>query len=198
MVAQLWEAGMIDAVVELEELWSELGREVAFTTLCAYRLQSVSDGENVEALRAICRLHTYLTSLPFDPETPPGPASAARTRTFAGDRESPRAARRFVTTTLHTLGADDLVDDAAVIVTELAMNAVLHSRGGFTVAVSDIDGTVRIEVREREPVLPSGRPPRLRAQPGHGLGIVAALASAWGSAPHEGCRVVWAELRRAG
>ena len=102
-----------------------------------------------------------------------------------------------MTTTLQALGADDLVDDAAVVVTELAANAVLHARGGFTVAVSHADGAIRIEVREKEATLPRSRATRLVARPGHGLGIVAARASAWGSAPCTDGRVSWAELRRA-
>jgi hypothetical protein len=36
MVSLLWDAGLIDAAVELEVLWNELGVQYPFSLLCAY------------------------------------------------------------------------------------------------------------------------------------------------------------------
>ena len=93
-----------------------------------------------------------------------------------------------------TGGTGDLADDAALAVTELAANAIVHARSAFTLIVSARDGLLRISVRDTSP-LP--RPPRLRPAPLHGLGAVNALASRWGVNSLGGAgKTVWVELRR--
>ena len=84
--------------------------------------------------------------------------------------------------------------------TELAANAVVHARSGFTVALSAHGDTLRISVRDASP-LPSPRAerpgPALRPAPLHGLGAVDALAARWGVEPlGEAGKTVWADLRR--
>jgi len=92
------------------------------------------------------------------------------------------------------LGAADLADDVAVVVTELAANAVVHAQTGFTVDLVAGPGMLRISVRDASPLPPAARLP---AAPLHGLGAVNALASRWGVEPfgHSG-KSVWAELSR--
>ena len=51
---------------------------------------------------------------------------------FLWSGRSPGQARRFVVDTLAEWGCWALLDDAAVITTELATNAVLHAQSGFT------------------------------------------------------------------
>ena len=91
----------------------------------------------------------------------------------------------------------DVIDDANLIATELATNAVLHTRDGFAVVLTRRpEGTIRIAVRDASLVRPRPR----RAGPfegsGRGLRIVDALATAWGVDPLSDGKVVWAELRR--
>jgi hypothetical protein len=117
-------------------------------------------------------------------------------RRFAFCRDAPAAARHFAVDALQRWGAGDLADDAALVVTELAANAVIHARSGFTLALSARTDTVRISVRDASPLL--AEPGRaLPAAPLHGLGAVDALASQWGveSLGRAG-KTVWVELRR--
>jgi anti-sigma regulatory factor (Ser/Thr protein kinase) len=87
-------------------------------------------------------------------------------------------------------------DDAALIVSELATNAVLHSQsrsGFFMIRVELHADHARIECQDL------GGPWRSRRPDGrsHGLGIVEALTGSgnWGvETDSDGCRVVWARL----
>ena len=95
--------------------------------------------------------------------------------------------------TLHGWGAGDFADDAALAVTELAANAIVHARSAFTVIVSARDGLLRISVHDTSP-LPRAE---LRPAPLHGLGAVNALASRWGvNSLGSAGKTVWVELRR--
>jgi signal transduction histidine kinase len=115
------------------------------------------------------------------------------TRTFAFSRKAPAAARHFAVTTVNAWGAGDLADDAALVVTELAANAIVHARSVFTVILSARDDRLRISVRDTCPLAGAG----LRADPLHGLGAVDALASRWGveSLGNAG-KTVWVDLLR--
>jgi hypothetical protein len=113
-------------------------------------------------------------------------------RTFAFSREAPAAARHFTVATLGACGAGDLAEDAALVVTELAANAIVHARSAFTVILSARDDLVRISVRAASP-LAGG----LRAAPLHGLAAVAALASRWGvESLGSAGKTVWVDLLR--
>jgi len=118
-------------------------------------------------------------------------------RTFAFTREAPAAARHYTIGTLRDWGDDwgagDLADDAALVVTELAANAIVHAHSWFTVILSARGDLLRISVRDATP--PAGEP--LVPVPLHGLGAVDALASRWGveSLGNAG-KTVWVELRR--
>jgi anti-sigma regulatory factor (Ser/Thr protein kinase) len=89
-----------------------------------------------------------------------------------------------------------IIDDAKVIASELAANAVLHSasRGAsFTVRCEIDSSCVRIEVEDLggpwRPRRPDDRP--------HGLDLVEALVGpdSWGSEPGgDGGRLVWVRL----
>jgi anti-sigma regulatory factor (Ser/Thr protein kinase) len=93
-------------------------------------------------------------------------------------------------------------EKAALIVAELAANAVLHGRvhgRNFRLALSATADTLRIEVRdprvERLPVVrpktETGEQPR---ESGHGLLLVEELADRWGVEPELIGKTIWAEL----
>lgn len=91
-------------------------------------------------------------------------------------------------------------EDALLIVSELATNAVLHSGSDpedeFELRAELVENGVRIAVTDRGR---SNRTPMRRDQPGSigpggmGLRVVDTLSRRWGSDRH-GCLSVWAEL----
>jgi len=188
MVSVLWDAGLVSAAVELEQLWDDLGRRHSFSLLCGYPADSVMHGGHLDAFAEVCRLHREVVA--------GWPADAA-TRTFAFSGEAPAAARHFAVGALRRRGAAEWVDDAALVVTELAANAVVHAHSAFTVDLAIRPDVLRISVRDASPLPPGAAGPALPAAPLHGLGAVAALASRWGVEPlgPDG-KAVWAELRR--
>jgi hypothetical protein len=189
MVSVLWDAGLVSAAVELEQLWDDLGRRHSFSLLCGYPADSVIRGGHLDAFAEVCRLHREMIA---------GWPAHTATRTFAYSGEAPAAARHFAVGALHRLGAAEQADDTALVVTELAANAVVHAHSAFTVDLAIRPDMLRISVRDASPLAPAGADPALPAAPLHGLGAVAALASRWGVEPlgPDG-KTVWAELRRS-
>ena len=117
-------------------------------------------------------------------------------RSFSADAGSTRSARHFV---LHAVGnaAPGLRDAIAVMVGELAMNAVQHARTGFQVTVELTDGTLRVEVADRGGDYPAARPmPPPSSSRGRGLPIVDSLADDWGitPAPHGPGKSIWFKI----
>lgn len=127
-----------------------------------------------------------------------------------------RSARRFVVDLLQVWGLDDLVDSAALLTSELATNAALHTRRPFEVAVQRQRAGIRVEVHDRSPDPPTLPPPpssaavTAQAVAGDvlapdaleadrlfsGLNMVDAVATDWGIQPEPGeGKVVWFELR---
>jgi hypothetical protein len=218
MVALLWDAGLVNDAVQLEEMWSSLGLTRPFSLFCSYPARSVTGDGHLEAFAEVCRLHgSVVGGWPAPPGTAPArtPASAQATastharataglassrgtaiRTFALCRDAPAAARHFAVDAVRRLGAANLADDTALVVTELAANAIVHAQTGFTVDLSASQDVLRITVRDASP-LPPAAAADLPALPLHGLGAVDALASRWGveRLGHSG-KLVWVELRR--
>ena len=185
MVALLWDDGLVNDAVQLEELWEELGRRHPFSLFCGYRADSVT--RDVEAFAEVCRLHQEILQGEIA-----GSRSGA-TRTFAFSRDAPAAARHFAVAALNAWGAGDLADDVALVVTELAANAIVHAHSAFTVIMSVHDDLLRISVRDAAPLDGAG----LRAVPLHGLGAVDALASRWGvDSLRDAGKTVWVDLHR--
>ena len=207
VVALLWAAGHVNAALELEGFWNELGREIPFSLYCGYPRQSVESSQHHGAVSEVCRLHSGVVGAPAptadarrpaDPvlaAAPPARATWADTaRTFGGTRHDPRMARAFVLEMLRPWRDEQLAADAALVVTELATNAVLHAASAFSVSLLLSEDVIRISVEDTVPLgHPSGNR-WLPAEPGHGLGVVAAMAVRWGVETEAGGKAIWAEL----
>lgn len=198
MVALLWEEGDVVAAIELESLWNELGNELPFSLFCAYPNAVVSGSEHIGALQQICHLHSSVTQLTDDDGCRArGSDEIKVTAKFGATSDAPRAARHFVLNALRQLEyAQELIDDAALISTELATNAVVHAKSPFSVVVQTDGPTVRISVHDLHVVPSTIGKKALPVRRGHGIGLVDALAYRWGiDSPLDG-KIVWAELRR--
>jgi MEDS: MEthanogen/methylotroph, DcmR Sensory domain len=194
MVALLWDDGLVNAAIQLEEMWAELGRTHSFSLFCGYPAGSVTRAGHLDAFAAVCRLHQEVLGL--SPAGTSGSGGPGAVRTFALSRHAPAAARHFTVGTLNDWGVGDVADDAALVVTELAANAIVHAYSAFTVMLSARGDLVRISVRDARP-LPAGPGPALAPAPLHGLGAVDALASRWGvESLGDAGKTVWVELRR--
>jgi MEDS: MEthanogen/methylotroph, DcmR Sensory domain/Histidine kinase-like ATPase domain len=194
IVARMWAAGYVTAALELEDRWNDLALEVGFSLYCAYPLAAMETAGDAEALRAVCGQHSAVVGRPV--ELPPlRPIPLAVARSFVPASATPTGARRFVTGTLAAWGRPDLVDDAAVVVTELATNAVIHARTDLTVTVDRAsDGRIRISVRDGSRVVPRPRCARALDGSGRGLGLVAAMVNGWGADVLPDGKVVWADF----
>lgn len=116
--------------------------------------------------------------------------------------------RHFVRVTLTQWGAAHMLDDALIVASELVTNAVkatgiiepdprwgdLESLALLTVRLIGLDTSVVIEVWDVSPEEPRVTAAAPEDEEGHGLAIVSHLAKRWGSYPHRGGKVVWAEL----
>ncbi len=114
------------------------------------------------------------------------------------DPQSVRRARAWVGEVLERLGRDDLVEPAALGVSELVTNAILHAESPITVRVRGTRAHPRVEVRDN-----SQRPPAINTEMtdeehllstiGRGLGLVALFSSTWGSEMAPDGKTVWFE-----
>ncbi len=125
---------------------------------------------------------------------------------LARNYASVQTARRFVRHALRMWNADDEVDDAVIVVSELVTNAIAHAHTGCELRIShdgnhsdsqsgDQGGILRIEVNDRGAQIPDVQTLTETREHGRGLHIVAALTKAWGvDTEPDGSKTVWAEL----
>ncbi len=196
LVALLWDDGLVNAAVQLEALWDELSHSQPFSLFCGYRADSMT--REIDAFAEVCRLHqAVMEPGPKSPSAQAGePGVLGSVRTFAFSREAPATARHFTVAALCEWGLADVADDAALVVTELAANAIVHAGSGFTVILSARGTVPRIAVRDGCP-LPAEGQAALMPLPLHGLGAVDALAARWGvESLGKAGKTVWVELCR--
>ncbi|MFF3454600.1 ATP-binding protein [Streptomyces sp. NPDC002730] len=120
---------------------------------------------------------------------------------FSATRRGARLARHLAVHQLDGWGipyGSDLSDSAALIVAELAANAVTHARvpgRDFELRLALFTKTLRIDVSDaRGDREPTPRPPTPDLETGRGLLLVEALATTWGTADRVVGKTVWAEL----
>jgi Histidine kinase-like ATPase domain len=110
------------------------------------------------------------------------------------------AARDLVVQACHRWQLHHLRRDAALIVSELASNAVQHAGTDLVVTVVRTGPGLLVAVRDsdtRYPRMPEpsgeGNPVELQER-GRGLRLVHAVAPGWGALPARGGKVVWATI----
>lgn len=122
-----------------------------------------------------------MTSEPLEMVAETVPSSVARLRRFAVDACSSSA-------------AEVDCDTVALLVSEVATNALIHGVGEVRLRVVPSPGGVRIEVLDGSPTAPTRRAATEFDEGGRGIALVEALSSAWGSEPTEHGKKVWFEV----
>ncbi|MFJ4470433.1 ATP-binding protein [Streptomyces sp. NPDC089424] len=132
---------------------------------------------------------------------PFGSAAERRFRfELAAHPGSPARARRLTRNRLTGWAVcEDTCDTAALVVSELVTNAILHTASDIVVCeLHDEEDLVRIAVRDQGCATGEPHPTPARAEEEHGRGLllVDALARAWGAHESGFGLLVWAELPR--
>jgi two-component sensor histidine kinase len=113
---------------------------------------------------------------------------------FTDDPRSASQARAFVREHLVAHGLETLVDDVALVVSELASNAVRHAGTPFTVFLNGAEKSVVVGVEDGSP----GVPQQVTSGPfdlgGRGLDIVEQVSCAWGVRAQGRRKSVWARF----
>lgn len=198
MVALLWEQGNVTGAIAVESLWNDLAQSRRFSLLCAYPTTALGTSRLTD-VHLVCGAHSELRPpLSYGTLTPFAGNLAAdekqNTEVFVPVVTAVPAVRRFVTSTLHAWGEDRLVHDAALVATEMAVNAVVHARSPFRAFVHRAPGVVLIAVKDAcegtvQPALGA-----LDDVDGRGVAIVEALAQRWGCDALPDGKIVWAEF----
>lgn len=197
MVALLWDDGDVLGAIELETLWNDLARELPFALFCAYPAASVSGSEHEAALHQVCHLHSSVLDAPANSDQADVPSETEIVAEFPAGHDSPGHARRAAVAALRRWGCEDtLVEDTALVLSELASNAVLHAGSPFSIQVRAEKSMLRVAVRDQSP-LSANMPAEkggLVVDPMHGLGLIDALCTRWGVEGTSNGKVVWAQL----
>ncbi|MCM4081017.1 ATP-binding protein [Paractinoplanes hotanensis] len=113
---------------------------------------------------------------------------------------SVEAARTLVTRACDDWDRPKLLQDACLIASELATNAVEHARTDFIVTVARSDTRLHLSIHDCVSRFPAASELRLADQPaelgerGRGLRLVHATAAVWGAVPTRDGKVVWAAV----
>lgn len=104
-------------------------------------------------------------------------------------------ARRLLAEMLDTSGLQELWSDAAAIaVSEMVTNAVVHAGGPITLDARVEADTVRVEVADGSTRMPVARNYAVTSGTGRGLRMLDSVVTRWGVTPREGGKVSWFEL----
>ncbi|MCO8271555.1 ATP-binding protein [Actinoplanes sp. TRM 88003] len=116
---------------------------------------------------------------------------------------SARAARDLVAQACHAWNLARLEPDSALIMSELAANAVEHAGTDFTATVTHAGTGLHLAVRDNAARFPHsseltlGGPQLPPLERGRGLRLIHAIAAGWGATPTRGGKVVWASVDRS-
>ena len=102
--------------------------------------------------------------------------------------------RRFVVAACREGLGDEPCETAALLVSEVATNALVHGAGRIEVRVRVTGRVLRVEVADASTDLPAPRRAGTLDEGGRGLTLVDVLASSWGAESDELGKVVWFEV----
>jgi anti-sigma regulatory factor (Ser/Thr protein kinase) len=117
-----------------------------------------------------------------------------RTDPFPSEPRSVTAARHGLLQFLNGDVPRKQAQIAALLVSELAANAVQHARSAFTVCAELTGLGLRVEVADGASDAPVVRNPSMREVGGRGMLVVSRLADRWGTQPLPDGKIVWFEL----
>jgi anti-sigma regulatory factor (Ser/Thr protein kinase) len=113
---------------------------------------------------------------------------------YPATANAPGFAREHLTAYLSGQHLDTLIPTAALLVSELVTNSVLHGAGPIELCARWAGETLRVDVADRGPGLPALRP--AGDLDGRGLHIVEALSTRWGVSPFDDAgKTTWFELQ---
>lgn len=107
---------------------------------------------------------------------------------------SVKQARQFVSSALDDLGIAGAADDAALVVSELVTNAVMHAGTDITVRVLVHGDDARIEIGDGSQEMPGLRIPNAGARTGRGLLLVEHFTRRWGVERTSSGKIVWFDV----
>lgn len=114
---------------------------------------------------------------------------------LGNDHRAPSEGRQAVTAFLQEEHLAHLVDDAALLTSELVTNAVRHAEGQIVLRAYVRDGYLRLEVcdgaAEHAPLRRVAHPDDER---GRGMELVDTMAAEWGWQTRGEGKVVWLDL----
>jgi anti-sigma regulatory factor (Ser/Thr protein kinase) len=108
--------------------------------------------------------------------------------------ETPRRARLALTWQLMQWGLERIVDDVALIASELVTNALRHGGGVRCVSLIRSHDHVRLEVSDSNTSPPIARSAGDADTGGRGIAIVALLSERWGVEAQAEGKTVWAQI----
>lgn len=105
--------------------------------------------------------------------------------------------RRFVVDHCVEWRRQGVAESAAIVVSELVTNALVHVRAACELTLELRGDVLRIEVADHARLEPAVQDATLNREHGRGLLLVSLLCTAWGSEPRDDGKSVWAELHAA-
>jgi anti-sigma regulatory factor (Ser/Thr protein kinase) len=185
-------------------MWNELALSHRFSLYCAYPEVSLTGVSDLAGIQQVCTHHSNVV-VPRDYGRPYSAADYARgpgrnierlvesSEVFIPAPIAVRAARHFATMLLRAWRLDSILDEASLVVSELAANAVEHANSAFRLSLMRGDKALTIKVEDLSPEQPRLR--RSSAGPGgRGLLLIDALCSRWGVDVDLAGKCVWAEF----
>lgn len=109
--------------------------------------------------------------------------------------DGPRAARAFLSDALVAWDQERHADTAALLVSELVTNAIVHGQSDVRLRVTMLESTIRVEVNDHSADVPQLVASSPSEPGGYGLPLVNSLADEWGYELVDGDgKRVWFEL----
>jgi anti-sigma regulatory factor (Ser/Thr protein kinase) len=112
------------------------------------------------------------------------------------DPRASRRAREFVREAHCSTHNASVLDDVALLVSELVTNAVRHGTPPITTEIECVGAAgMQVRVSDSNPETPTSDMSETGAETGRGVALVDLLSDAWGVEPTEHGKAVWFRIR---